>query len=186
MTAGESYENNSNHMPPQALYLCPTPADQAMTADKPAAPTGFKLSLKGRALRLLAAREHSRTELERKLAPHEETPGQLAQVLDDLQAKDFISETRVVESVINRRASRYGAARVRHELQGKGLGAEVVADAMDRLKATELARAREVWRKKFDAPALDAAGRAKQMRFLAARGFGGDVIRRVVSQSEDD
>ena len=153
---------------------------------KPAARAGFGLSLKGRALRYLAAREHSRAELERKLAPHEETPGQLAQVLDELAAKDFISEARVVESVIHRRSAKFGAARIKHELQGKGLGAELVASAVSSLKASELARAREVWRKKFGAPAPDAAGRAKQMRFLAARGFGGDVIRRVVSQADED
>ena len=39
---------------------------------------GFQPSLKGRALRLLSQREHSRAELERKLAPHEEVPGELA------------------------------------------------------------------------------------------------------------
>lgn len=157
-----------------------------MNTAKPAARPGLGLSLKGRALRLLAAREHSRVELERKLAAHEETPGQLAQVLDELQAKDFVSEARVVESVIHRRAGRLGAARIRYELLNKGLSAELVAGAMDRLKRSELERAREVWRKKFGEPALDAAGRARQMRFLAARGFGGDVIRRVVSQADDD
>ncbi|MDB5885225.1 MAG: regulatory protein RecX [Polaromonas sp.] len=157
-----------------------------MNAVKPAARAGSGLSLKGRALRYLAAREHSRPELERKLKPHEETPGQLAQVLDELQAKDFISEARVVESVINRRAGRFGASRIRYELQNKGLGAEAVADAVERLKGSELERARDIWRKKFDGPALDAAGKARQMRFLAARGFGGDVIRRVVSQADDD
>lgn len=156
-----------------------------MSADKPAVKSGMALSLKGRALRYLSAREHSRSELERKLRPHEEAPGQLAQVLDELQAKDFISETRVVESVINRKATRFGAARVRHELLGKGLGAELVAEAMQGLKSTELERAREVWRKKFGEPAVDPAGRAKQMRFLAARGFGGEAIRRVVSVEED-
>ena len=158
-----------------------------MNADRPLkAKPGLALSLKGRALRCLAAREYSRAELVRKLAPHEETPGQLAQVLDELQAKDFINESRVVDSVINRRAPKFGAARVRHELLGKGLGAEAVAEAMQGLKATELERAREVWRKKFRAPAADAAGRAKQMRFLAARGFGGDAIRRVVAQVDED
>ncbi len=154
--------------------------------EKPATHAGFGPSLKGRALRLLAGREYSRPELERKLAPHEETPGQLAQVLDELQAKDFISEARVVESVIHRRAGRLGAARIRHELLNKGLSAELVAAAMGRLNLSELERAREVWRRKFDGPASDAAGRAKQMRFLATRGFGGDVIRRVISQTEDD
>ena len=157
---------------------------QPMSASKPASRTGLGLSLKGRALRYLAAREHSRAELERKLKPHEETPGQLAQVLDDLQAKDFISEARVVESVINRRAARFGASRIKYELLNKGLSAEAVAEAVIQLKSSELERAREVWRKKFGESAPDAAGRAKQMRFLAARGFGGDVIHRVVSQAD--
>lgn len=144
--------------------------------------SGFGLSLKGRALRYLAAREHSRAELERKLRIHEEAPGQLAQVLDELQAKDFISETRVVASVIHRRAGRFGAARIKYELQQKGLGAEAVAEAVGSLKASELERAREVWRKKFEGPAADAAGRAKQMRFLAARGFSGEVICKVMGR----
>ena len=157
-----------------------------MSEAQPAARAGFGLSLKGRALRYLAGREHSRAELERKLKAHEETPGQLAQVLDDLQAKDFISEARVVESVINRRASRFGAARIKYELLNKGLGAEAVAAAVNRLKGSELERAQVIWRKKFDGPAPDAAGRAKQMRFLAARGFGGDVIRRVVAQADEE
>ena len=169
--------------------------DAAPSADEPTSrrgrpassgKSGFTVSLKGRALRLLSGREYSRTELERKLAPHEETPGQLAEVLNELQAKDFISEARVVESVINRRQAKMGAARIKQELLGKGLGKEAVLDAMAGLKATELDRARELWRKKFDGPAADAAGRAKQMRFLAARGFGGDVIGRVLRDGEED
>ena len=148
---------------------------------------GFqKLSLKGRALKLLAAREHSRSELEKKLASHEEVPGELAQALDELQAKGFISEQRVVESVLHRRAARLGAGRVKQELQAKGISAEAMAEAIDALRSTEMERAREVWRKKFGEPAADAAGRAKQMRFLAARGFGAEAIRRVVSGADDD
>ena len=144
------------------------------------------LSLKGRVLRLLSQREHSRTELARKLAKLETEDGELAKVLDDLQAKDFISEPRVIESVINRRANRFGAARIRHELQGKGLQAEAVAAAVQSLKATEVERAREVWRKKFGTPAADAAERGKQARFLAARGFGSEAIGRVVSGADED
>ena len=150
--------------------------------------SGFALSLKGRALRLLSGREQSRSELERKLGNHEEEPGQLAAVLDELEAKDFISPTRVIESVINRRQAKMGASRIKGELQRKGLDADKVAEAMEGLKATELDRAREVWRKKFDSK-TDAgstpADKAKQMRFLAARGFGADAIRRVVSGRDD-
>ncbi|MDO9481161.1 MAG: recombination regulator RecX [Hydrogenophaga sp.] len=144
------------------------------------------ISLKGRALRLLSGREHSRAELERKLRPHETEPGELARALDDLEAKGFINEQRVLESVVHRRAAKMGAARVRQELQAKGLSPDAVAQAVADLQDSEVERAREVWRKKFGAPPADAAERGKQMRFLASRGFGGDAIRRVVSGCDDD
>ena len=148
---------------------------------------GFEqISLKGRALRLLAGREHSRAELEQKLRAHEAEPGELQRALDELQAKGFIDEQRVVDSVLHRRAARLGAVRVKQELQAKGISAEAVAEAVDSLRGTEMERAREVWRKKFGEPAADPAGRAKQMRFLASRGFGAEAIRRVVQGSEDD
>ena len=143
-------------------------------------------SLKGRALRLLSGREHSRAELERKLQQFEEEPGSLALALDDLQAKGFISEQRVVESVLNRRAAKLGASRIKQELQAKGLDPQAISDAVAELRNTELARARAVWQKKFAHPPADAAERAKQMRFLASRGFGGDTIHRVVSGGDDD
>jgi regulatory protein len=145
-----------------------------------------QLSLKGRALKLLAAREHSRQELERKLAQHEAQPGQLKAALDDLQARGFIDEQRVVDSVLHRRAGRLGAQRIRQELQAKGLDSERVAAAVASLRGTEAQRAREVWRRKFGVQPADAAQRAKQARFLLARGFSGEVVRRVLAYDEED
>jgi len=137
-------------------------------------------SLKGRALRCLAAREHSRAELQRKLAPYEEEPGQIERVLDELQAKGFISEARVAASLLHRRAARLGDQRIRQELQSKGLDADTVVQALEQLRGTERARALAVWQRKFGEPAQDAKERARQMRFLLARGFSADVVRRVV------
>lgn len=144
------------------------------------------VSLKGRALRLLSGREYSRAELERKLAEFEEEPGALAKALDELQAKGFISEQRVVESVLHRRSAKLGTSRIRQELQSKGLDREAVDQAVEQLRATEVDRAREVWRKKFGVPPTDASERGKQMRFLASRGFGGDAIHKVVAGSNED
>lgn len=142
---------------------------------------GFdQISLKGRALRLLAGREHSRAELQRKLSAHETEPGELAKALDELEAKGFINEQRVLESVLHRRSARLGASRVRQELQAKGLDPGAVAEAVAGLQDTEEARAREVWRKRFSGPPADAPERARQMRFLLTRGFGAEVVRRVV------
>ena len=143
-------------------------------------------SLKGRALRLLAQREHSRVELERKLAKYEEEPGTLTRALDELQARDFQSDARVVQSVLHQRAGRLGAMRLRQELQQKGIDAEAIAGAMDQLKDTELERSRDVWQRRFGTQPTDAAERARQTRFLLARGFSGAVVGRVLKGAGDE
>ncbi len=145
-----------------------------------------QLSLKGRALRLLSAREHSRAELERKLKSFEEEPGTLSSTLDELQTKGFISEQRVIESVLNRRAAKLGTTRIGQELQGKGLDPDAISDALASLKATEVERARAVWQKKFGTVAANASEAARQMRFLASRGFGADAIRRAIKGLASD
>jgi regulatory protein len=138
-------------------------------------------SIKARALRLLAMREHSRAELERKLQAYEHTTGELAQTLDALEAKGLIDAQRVAESVVHRRASRLGSARIRQELRDKGLDDDTVAEALAPLLETEFERARAVWRSRFQAAPADVTDRARQMRFLLARGFSGDVVRRVLA-----
>jgi regulatory protein len=143
-------------------------------------------SLKNRALRLLTLREHSRPELERKLAVHEEQAGQLALVLDDLEAKGFISEERVVASVVYRRSSKLGAKRVGQELQHKGISQEAVKEAVAELQTTELDRARAVWLKKFGQTATTPKEKAKQLRFLISRGFSTSVLYEVLGTYVDD
>jgi regulatory protein len=151
-----------------------------------------RLSLKGRGLQILAQREHSRSELRRKLLAHaradaaeESNPvEQVEAVLDWLQAQRYLCEERFVESRVHARASRFGNLRIRQELAQHGVA--LSAEATQRLKESELARAREVWSRKFGAPAADAAERARQMRFLAGRGFSSEVIHRVVRGVGDE
>lgn len=142
---------------------------------------GFaKLSLKGRALKLLSQREHSRLELERKLAQHVEEGDNLAEILDVLEQRGFISVERVVESVLHRKAARFGTARLLQELRSKGLDGDTVRDASERLRDTELQRARELWCKRFGSVPLDAKEKARHLRFLASRGFSSAVSSRVL------
>ena len=154
---------------------------------------GFgSLSVKGRALRYLAQREHSRAELERKLVRQVEDTQEasaqelIAAALDELAAKDLLSEARAAQSVLLGQGQRYGTRRLKQTLQAKGLDAELVSAILQQARATELERAREVWRRRFGAPAADAAERARQMRFLAGRGFEGDVIWRVMQVADDE
>ncbi len=106
------------------------------------------------------------------------------EVLDWLAAQRHQSDARFAESRIHARAGRLGQARIRQELSRHGV--ELDVDTARQLRDTEFERARAVWRKRFPEPAIDAAGRAKQMRFLAARGFAADIVRRVVGGRDDD
>ena len=167
------------------------------------------VSLKARAIGLLANREHSRSELGRKLlrlaraqalkerralgqaatedadtGPAADLPATVNALLDWLQAQGYLNEARFIESRVNARAPRYGNLRIQQELSQHG----VAPDEASRLalKQTELARARQVWQRKFGQIAQDAAGRAKQMRFLAGRGFSTEVIRKLVQGRDED
>jgi len=147
----------------------------------PGAPTR-SLSLKTRALRWLAQREHSRHELRDKLlraSGGEVDTAEVEALLDQLAARGQLSDQRFVESRVHTRQARFGNRRIEQELRQRGVLPD--ADLRRQLRATELARAREVWRKKFGGTAGDAAGRARQARFLAARGFSAEVVRKVVA-----
>jgi regulatory protein len=109
---------------------------------------------------------------------------QVDEVLDWLVAQRHQSDERFAESRVHARSGRLGQARIRQELSRHGVALD--ADTAQQLRNTEFERAREVWRRRFAEPAADARGRAKQMRFLAARGFAADVIRRVVGGHDDD
>ena len=143
-------------------------------------------TLRERALRLLARREHARAELVRKLAPHAESPEALDAVLDDLGARDLLSDERYVDMRLRARQARLGDARLAYELRTQGVSAELIESALATGESEQL-RAQRVWQQKFGMLASDASERARQARFLASRGFSAETIRRVVrGDLEDD
>ena len=181
-------------------------------------------SLRSRALAWLAQREHSRTELRRKLlraaqrppragavdagtksagsAAHEMGPvsagpadgdvadvaairaavvTQVDQLLEALSSEGLLSEQRFIDSRVRVRAAGHGARRIEHELARHGL--KLPAAQQQRLRDSELQRAAELWRRRFGSVAGDERERARQARFLAGRGFSGEVIRRVLASA---
>lgn len=143
-------------------------------------------SLKMRAVGYLSRREHARDELARKLAPHAEDPDEVERVLDALEKEGWLSTERFAQSLVHRRASRQGAARIVQELRQHGVDDAQVSELREQLRATEYERALEVWQKRFGAKPEDRAAYAKQARFLASRGFAHDVIRRILGAGDDD
>lgn len=138
--------------------------------------------LRKRAIALLARREHTRSELARKLAAHG-TPEEIETVLSELAQTGLQSDARFAESWLRSNASRHGAAHLRQTLRAKGISAELVDTQVIDL-ADEQERARSVWQKKFSAPPIDARDWAKQARFLQGRGFSVEIIRKLLKEIE--
>jgi len=95
-----------------------------------------------------------------------------------LEAHGHLSQERFVESRVHARQSRFGNLRIRQELQQHGVTLD--ADTQQALQRSEFDRAQALWSKRYGGPAVDAAARLRQMRFLAGRGFSIDVVRRVI------
>jgi len=153
---------------------------------------GASISLRARALQYLARREYSRAELRGKLLPHAQADEDFEQVspvnpdalldmlLDDLAARGWLSDVRAASQLVHAKRSRFGTQRITHELRQKGIAEDLISAALPELKDSELAAAREVWRKKFGAAPQDEKEKAKQVRFLQSRGFSLDVVFKVL------
>lgn len=134
-------------------------------------------------MRYLAQREHSRVELRRKLAPHAESAETLDALLDELERARYLSIERFVESVVQRRSSRFGIRRIEHEFDQHRIADGARAQALATLKSSESERAWEVWSRRFGRAPTDLAERARQHRFLSQRGFDADTVRAVLRRA---
>nr|MBF0682181.1 recombination regulator RecX [Pseudomonas sp.] len=149
-------------------------------------PMRHERSLKARAVDFLSRREHSRLELQRKLARYADDPNEVEVVLSDLERQGLLSNDRFARSLVHRRAGKLGTSRIVQELRQHGVSAEQVAELRGNLQESEVSRAQAVWQKRYGRAPADAADRARQMRFLAARGFGNDTIRKVMSGAGEE
>ena len=141
------------------------------------------VELRARALRLLARREHSRTELGRKLAPRAESPDALESLLNSLEQKKQLSNERFAAERARVMSRKFGAARIRQDLKSKGVDRETI----ERISSEgELERASGILNRKYREPAATREERAKRMRFLQSRGFSSEIIFQLLSARDAD
>lgn len=143
------------------------------------------LSLKARAVNFLSRREHSRLELRRKLQRHSDDLNEIDTLLDELEKENWQSEHRYAQSLINRRADKYGTARVLQELRRNGVNDTLIEEVREQLKDSEFERALEVWERKFGSAPEDQKAYARQYRFMASRGFSPGLLRRILERLND-
>lgn len=143
-------------------------------------------SLRARALRYLAQREHSPLELRRKLSRFCEDADEIDALLTSLEQAGLLSSARFAQSLVHRRLQRFGNVRITQELDAHGLPPDAMEAVQDALQHSELARAHAAWARKFQVLPHDAAERARQARFLTQRGFSRETVRAVLRGAVPD
>jgi regulatory protein len=133
------------------------------------------------AVRMLARREYSRAELSQRLVRKGIARDDVERALDELAAAGYLSDVRYANAVVAQRSGRYGKRAIAYALREKGIAAPEALAAMAPLAETdELADARALWQQRFGAVPADDREKARQVRFLLARGYGLSVALRVL------
>ena len=160
-------------------------------------------SLKARALRLLSLREYSRKDLKIKLLEALNEPkkvngndGQthcnmdqatnskeieVEAILDEFEVRGWVSDLRFAEALVRSRSGRYGVRKIQNDLQKAGVDSEKTSELLRELKETEYVRAHALWLKKFGEIGANQKEKGRQYRFLVSKGFGSDIVSRVIS-----
>ena len=135
-------------------------------------------SLRARAMRFLARREHSRAQLQRKLSFLAAEGEDIEALLDDLARGGWLSDARFAEQTIRSKARRFGPLKLANDLRSKGVEDETVSAAFRAAGVEGASDIGVVWRSRFRAPPADPKEEARQVRFLQSRGFAlGDIFR---------
>ncbi|ENO85006.1 recombination regulator RecX [Thauera linaloolentis] len=143
-------------------------------------------SLRERALRHLARRDHSRAELAKKLAAHGSAE-EVEAVIERMGELGLQSDARFAQAFVRGKSARFGAGRLRSEMARRGLDRDLIDEAIaSECGESEVERARSVLRSRFPAPPADAREWARQARFLQTRGFAPDLIRKLLKEPYDE
>ena len=146
-------------------------------------------SLRQRALEYLGKREYSYKELGQKLKSYleeDQDAESITAILDDFKARGWLSDARFTEQMVHARRTKFGSSKIVHELREKGVDSSLIEGAIEQLKETELDSAKEVWQKKYRNAPANRDEWTKHARFLQSRGFGFDVIKKVLNTQADD
>lgn len=120
------------------------------------------------ALRALRFRDRSAAELDERLAAKGLDAAEREHALETLERIGYVDDERFARTRAEQLAGRgSGDALIRHDLERRGIDAEVVEAALDALEP-ERERAARI---------AEQRGRSvKTARYLASKGFGADVL----------
>lgn len=179
---------------PQDAYRTRKPYVAKVITPKTISEADLRRKINTRAITYLSRREYSRAELKAKLingfdahytsTDHHEAL--IEQILNELERSNWQSDERYAAQISKVKGERFGVARLKHEFKQKGLDDSLVQQELATLKATEFERAQEIWRKKFGTAPDDLKEKARQVRFMASRGFGYEIVSKIIKNIDED
>lgn len=141
-------------------------------------------SLRATALRLLARRDYPRAALEARLLARGAERDEVTRLLDDLERHGYLSDARFAHMLVAQKVERFGRRAIAHALHARRVDPAAAREALAAVADDdEVARARAVWARRFGVQAADERERARQIRFLLARGYRLQVALTVVGRS---
>jgi regulatory protein len=145
------------------------------------------VSIRATAIRMLARREYARAELRERLAHRGADAAEVTRVLDELEQLGYLSDTRFAQMLVTQKAGCYGKRAIAHALTQRRVASPAAQTALDALKnVDELADASALWERRFGSLPRDERERARQIRFLIARGYNLAIALKVVGRPAAD
>jgi regulatory protein len=132
---------------------------------------------------MLARREYARAELAERLTSRGADAIEVTRVLDELEQLGYLSDARFAQMLVTQKAGRYGKRAIAHALTQRRVASPAAQTALDTLKnVDEVADAGALWERRFGSPPKDERERARQIRFLIARGYSLSIALKVVGR----
>lgn len=140
-----------------------------------------------RAVMLLSRREHSRTELSRKLCARGLDATEVDAAVDKLAADGWQDDFRFAQFLLRSRVSGgYGPIRIRAELASHGLDRQAITAALEEFEGDWAENARDLVRRRYGADLVrNSAMHRKAAEFLLRRGFDGECVRMATRADPD-
>lgn len=144
-----------------------------------------------RALSLLVRREHSRSELTRKLLARGIAQCDAVAAVTKMADAGWQDDARFACSIARTRAAAgYGPLRIRAELASHGLGSETITQAFTALAEIGdddwAGHARTLARRRFDLDRATLAIQRKAADFLLRRGYDSECVRAAIRLLPDE
>ena len=150
-----------------------------------------KILVREAAVRLLARRQHSQSELLRKLSARGSPESIVLEVVNELQEQGYQSQSRFTQMLIKgRMAKLYGMNKIRSELAQHNIGSTMIADTVAELDVDWFDICKQAYQKKYGrydsiGSSTDWALLQKHKRYLWQRGFTEEQISYAMSSDED-